>query len=138
MKILLASHGKLAEGMKNTLEIIMGEQKQISTISAYLDDIPFDTKLDEYMKTVDFDNDTLIIVSDVFGGSVNQKVLGKVDMSKVKLISGMNLPLLLELVMLNESNITDEKLTNIVSSSKEMIMFVNPVVEKKFEDDFDL
>jgi len=116
IKILLVSHGKLAEGIKNTLEIIMGPQNHVSTISAYIDDIPFESKLDDYMKTVDLNSDKLIIISDIFGGSVNQKVMTKVDMTKVKLITGLNLPLLLEIAVLSEDNITDEKMMSVVES----------------------
>ena len=37
-KILLASHGYLAQGMKSSLEILMGTNDRIECLCAYIDD----------------------------------------------------------------------------------------------------
>ena len=37
-KILLASHGYLAQGMKSSLEILMGTNDRIECLCAYVDD----------------------------------------------------------------------------------------------------
>ena len=37
-KILLASHGYLAQGMKSSLEILMGTDDRIECLCAYVDD----------------------------------------------------------------------------------------------------
>lgn len=37
MQVVLASHGRLAEGMKDTLGIIFGELPDLTTLCAYVD-----------------------------------------------------------------------------------------------------
>lgn len=37
MQVVLASHGRLAEGMKDTLGIILGELPDLTTLCAYVD-----------------------------------------------------------------------------------------------------
>ena len=37
-KILLASHGPLANGMKKTAEFLMGQNENVETLCAYVDE----------------------------------------------------------------------------------------------------
>lgn len=137
VKVLIVAHGRFPEGIKNSVEIIMGKQENLYVINAYTGDTPFEEELNSFMETVDLDKDKLIIISDIFGGSVNQKTLSNMDMEKVKLISGLNLPILLEILMLQEEDVTDEKLRSIVEETRKHIIFVNDALEEESEDDFD-
>lgn len=137
LKILLVAHGRFPEGIKNSAEIIMGKQDNLYVINAYTGDTPFEEELNSFIETVDLDKDKLIIISDIFGGSVNQKTLSNIDMEKVKLISGLNLPILLEILMLQEVDVTDEKLRSIVEETRKHIILVNDTLEEDSEDDFD-
>jgi Phosphotransferase system, mannose/fructose-specific component IIA len=47
-KIIIASHHKMASGIKDTLEFIAGEQQNVMAIDAYLDNVP----LDDTLKTI--------------------------------------------------------------------------------------
>lgn len=138
LKILLVAHGRFPEGIKNSVEIIMGKQDNLYVINAYTGDTPFEEELNSFMETVDFDKDKLIIISDIFGGSVNQKTMSNVDMKKVKIISGLNLSIILEVLMLQEKDVTDEKIRSIVEETKKHIIFVNDSLEEETEDDFDI
>ena len=39
-RYVLASHGKMAEGIKTTLEIIIGPQEDLICVNAYTDECP--------------------------------------------------------------------------------------------------
>ena len=71
-KILLASHGYLAQGMKSSLEILMGTNDRIECLCAYVDDDSRDVAalIDAWMETRD-PADSWFVVTDIFGGSVN-------------------------------------------------------------------
>ena len=75
-RILLASHGPLAKGMKDTLAILAGENDRIETLCAYVDDQSRDVAkmIDAWEAGLDPD-DRWIVVTDVFGGSVNNEFL---------------------------------------------------------------
>jgi fructoselysine and glucoselysine-specific PTS system IIA component len=137
LKILLVSHGRFAEGIIDAAEIIMGKQENLSFINAYTSDVPYEDQLSEYMSSFDSSKDKLIVVADIFGGSVNQKTMLKVDLDQVILVTGLCLPLLLELLMLSEANATEESVRKILELSKEGLLLVKDKIKPKQEDDFD-
>ena len=75
IKLLLSSHGYLADGICSSLKIIMGEQINIRTICAYTEE-EFDLKkeVSDILKDLS-DEDKLIVVTDIFGGSVNNEFM---------------------------------------------------------------
>lgn len=97
-KILLASHGRLASGLKNSIEILVGNDYPIVAIDAYLDENNHDYSEDilNFISSVN-EEDECVIFTDLYGGSVNQKVVTICSQSKEKIyvITGMNLPILL-------------------------------------------
>lgn len=135
-KMLIATHGQFASGIKSALEIILGKQDNIYVIDAYVDDTSFEEQLKKYTATVNIEEDTLLVITDLFGGSVNQKIVDKLQSERVHIITGLNLPLLLELQMLSEENSTKEKISEIVEKSRQQIQYVE--VMEDDEDDFDI
>ena len=135
-KILLATHGKLAEGLKSAITLIVGEQKDITFINAYVGDLNFEEELVKYLAEIT-DEDTLIVMTDLFGGSVNQTILRKLDLNKSYLITGVNLAVLLELALMDAENISKETILQTVQSGKDQLMLVEMDEEPEAEEDFD-
>lgn len=133
--ILLASHGKLAEGLKNTLSIFLGPCDNITTVCAYLDDS--DKYLDEIREFIEgHDRTNGLIFTDIYGGSVNQQVVKMmIDAAKdIPVISQMNLPLVLQLA-LEEGEIDDTRLKEVCTQAvPQVVSFKN---EDKGSDDDD-
>ena len=67
-KILLASHGYLAQGMKSSLEILMGTNDRIECLCAYIDDDTRDVSalIDAWMESKD-PADSWFVVTAIFG-----------------------------------------------------------------------
>ena len=135
-KILLATHGKLAEGLKSAITLIVGEQEDITFINAYVGDLNFEEELVKYLAEIT-DEDTLIVMTDLFGGSVNQTILRKLDLNKSYLITGVNLAVLLELALMDAENISKETILQTVQSGKDQLMLVEMDEEPEAEEDFD-
>lgn len=102
-KIVVASHGSMAEGMKNTIELFAGHNDNVSYISAYT------KKNDDLNETIDklfgtfTDDDKVIIFTDLMGGSVNQRLTVKAQNNKnVFIIYGFNLPVVIEAILSKE------------------------------------
>lgn len=99
-KVLLLSHGKLAQEMKNTIEMILGKQDCLNYIN-----LPYGKDISLYRHEIEEKlseaEDTLIFV-DIFGGSpfmTSSKIYGALeDKSKIAIIAGMNLPMVIEVV----------------------------------------
>lgn len=137
-KILIATHGKFAEGIVSSAEIILGKQENLFFINAYVDDVSIDKKIEDFLDEHITEEDTLIIFTDIYGGSVNQTATRYLESGKVNIIAGLNLPLLLEVIMLSEADVTSEKLKKITNDSKEQIIYVNDqLLQVNEEDDFD-
>ena len=90
MQVVLASHGRLAEGMKDTLGIILGELPDLTTLCAYVDP---DVTLAQQVKDVlarKVPGEKMLVVTDLFGGSVNNEMLTLLpEYPAVHLICGM-------------------------------------------------
>lgn len=131
--VLLMSHGHLASGMKCTVEMIVGKMENLLAFDAYVDG---NDNVKQFIE--DFlekhPNEEVIIVTDVLGGSVNNEMLNYNNLPPVNLISGMNVPLVVNLLL----NIGEELKTTIeesVETGREAVRYFEKV-EKELEEDF--
>ncbi|WP_195918431.1 PTS sugar transporter subunit IIA [Pediococcus acidilactici] len=133
MKIILASHGALAKGMKDTLDMIVGNQVSIQAYSAY-DEENVDFASDISQQITREVNEQFIIVTDVMGGSVNNAMTELVLRYKnAFLITGMNLPLVLSLATYS-GDIDLKALDELVQEGKRGLINVNKMVESAKEE----
>lgn len=129
LKLLLGSHGHLASGMKTSIDIFGGCER-LTVIDAYVDDRIIDDDLNAFFASVN-DDDQVVMLSDLYGGSVNNKMFERLARPNTYLIAGVNLALVLELLMKEE--ITPEELEALVVQSREMLRVVtlDPVDQDK-------
>ena len=89
--VILASHGHLASGMKNTVEMILGEQEALKAFDAYTTpECNVHDTLEAMLRQSDGE---CVIVTDVLGGSVNKEAVVFAAQPGVRVITGMNLTL---------------------------------------------
>jgi fructoselysine and glucoselysine-specific PTS system IIA component len=134
-KILLATHNKLAEAFKSTIDIIIGDTGKVDTLCAYTEDT-FDLKASilEKLKGVS-PEDELIVVTDVFGGSINNEFMQQIEKFNFILIAGMNLTLVGELVSMPDLPLK-QAVEEAVRSAKEGIRICNNFEIDVSEEDF--
>lgn len=132
---ILASHHKLAYGLKDTLVFLTNMSDKIQDISAYIDN---ETSIDEQIKNAFSkigENDEVIIMTDLVGGSVNQKFYPFMN-NHIHLISGVNLPLALSLLLIPEdTKITKEKIQALIKEAQEQIVYVNTLKSTSADED---
>ena len=104
-------------------------------------DVPMSMEImiiDDYLKE-SMGNET-IVVTDIFGGSINNEWLRRLpDLSKVYLISGMNLSLLVDLYLkfqLVSSDQIEEIIDHAIQASSGSIKFCNQLDYEQTVDDF--
>jgi len=106
--ILLISHGGMAAGVKDSLTMFFGKQlPQFETLSL-TSDMGADQFGDQLKEKVNelMNDDGVIIFADLLGGTpFNQAALLVND--KVDLITGMNLPMIMELLATREFSQND-------------------------------
>ena len=122
-QILIATHGKMASGIRYTAELIVGKMDEITTIDAYV--TPEDNvekKFEEYF--AQHENDRIFVFTDLMGGSVNQKLLRYSQKENVTLITGTNLPVLMQ-VMMADDDVTEEEIQEFINDAREELQMVD-------------
>ena len=139
MKIILVSHGKLAKGMKDTVEMIAGQQENLEAYEAYENGTSDDSFINDLKKSLaSSKNDDVIVVTDVLGGSVNNEATQLLkDHPNLTILTGMNLPLIITLVTTVNSGISDEKVSEAIDEGKKGVLSVNKLMTEK-DDEGDL
>lgn len=99
IKIILATHGHLAQEMLRVLEKIMGPQEGIQTIGLEADDQTdlFHKQMKEAVEKPLSEKGTLIL-TDIFGGTPTNIALSFLGKEKIEIISGVNIPLLMKII----------------------------------------
>lgn len=138
-QIVLASHGGLADGARDTLDMIVGDVSNVHTISLARDDK--DQIEDRALALIDsFDpSDAVYVLTDMLGSSVNNQMVSlQAKRPEVTVISGMNLPLILE-IALSDTPLSEEALTAIIEQSRAGIQniaaLMRATAQQEEEDD---
>lgn len=137
MKILLGSHGRLASGIKTSIEILMGESstRNLTVIDAYIDSSNIDLQLKDFFDQVD-EKEQVLMLSDLYGGSVNQKMYLYLNRKNTYLVSGVNLAFVLEICMLEQ--VDNEILERIIQQAREMqrVIYFDEIQEIGNDEEF--
>lgn len=124
--------------MKNTLEIVSGPQKNVSALCFYNNEKNYDQKIHQHFELLRHD-EQLIVCTDIQYGSVNQlfvkEALRYADRN-ICILSGINLPLLLEIVT-TPGMISREVLHSMVKKAAEQIVHIDfgLILDTDREDD---
>lgn len=123
-KILICSHGHMASGIKSSVNLILGKINNLFTIDAYVDEINFEKEVKNFFDKCDID-DEIIILTDISKGSVNQHLYCYLKDNRVRIITGINLALVLSILTIFDDKISDDILNGIVEECRKEIIFYN-------------
>jgi mannose/fructose-specific phosphotransferase system component IIA len=130
-KFLIATHGAFANGIKSSLEIIIGETENLFLIGAYLDqNVSVEDELKPILDSLS-DDDELIIFTDLLGGSVNNIMLREALRENVHILSGFNLPLLIEVILSDNDTPVAEVIESAIENAKAQLAYVNKLIEEQ-------
>ena len=105
--IVLISHGSMAEGVKVSLEMIVGRQEHVHTVSLRpdSDNLQFEKELNEKMNAL---NGTTLIIADLLGGTpCNVATKNYLNVDGVEIIAGMTLSVVIEAVVNQQASIKE-------------------------------
>lgn len=123
-KIILVSHGNLSKGMLHSLQMIIGENAALSSYSMMLGE--HYSVVSDQVETLAKQNPDIqyIIIADLLGGSVCNGCFPLIQESNVKLVSGMNMGLVIELLFA-PSPMSDEDIDDKIKLCKEGIVQIS-------------
>lgn len=143
MKYIIISHGAMAHGAKESLEMIIGKQENLYSLSINYDSTIESTCQDIESVIAKYPDEQWIIFTDIVGGTpfhASYRVLSKHNLFfKAMIVTGFNLPLLIEVLVSDINNLATVK-NNITNISKSVITIVDREVNNSNElsDDYDL
>ena len=133
-KILVVSHGYLADGIKSSVGILTGNQDLITAVNAYVDESDYTPRIQEFIDSVAPEDDA-VIFTDIYGGSVFQKVaLLEPEKKGIVHVTGVNLAAVIE-ALIRTDPLTPEVMDEIVSGASALMQRVKPVSELAAADE---
>ncbi|MGP7819675.1 PTS sugar transporter subunit IIA [Niallia sp. 01092] len=136
-KIIIASHHKMAEGVKDTLNYITGDHGNVHALSAYLNNTPIQEEIEELLKDVKGEDEVLVF-TDLLGGSVNQAFFPYTARPHFHVITGINLPVIMSLILEPDNDyLTVDQIRFALNEAKEQLVYVNDFVANMSKDDED-
>lgn len=138
-KILVASHGRLASGIKSSVQILTGMADQIEAVDCYVDDSDYTPRIQAFIDSVGPDDEG-VIFTDIYGGSVFQKVvLLEPEKRGILHVTGMNLGLVIETLITGDP-LSKESLSQSLELARQTMQIVEPPsapAEEEPDDFFD-
>lgn len=132
-KFLIASHYTMADGLKDTVRFFTGAEN-LDSISAYVDGTALADQIAQWTAGLE-PGDEAVIFTDIMGGSVNQ-ALTALASDKVHVITGMNLPLVVELVLAPQDQPLDpEQIAKTVEGARSQLVYMNQTKADVDEED---
>ena len=132
-KIVIMTHGQMANGILNTLSIFTADLQSVTAISAYVDDCDPKAELERFFAEVS-ETDQVILCTDILGGSVNQLAVPDLSRPNTYLFTGINFPLLLQLMCLDEEA-SEAQIKALAEVGKEAVVCMNDYQFPQFDEE---
>lgn len=116
--------------------MLLGGCDRLTVFDAYVDERSLEDALNAFYQKVGRD-DQVILLSDMYGGSVNSIMYTFLNRPNTTLIAGVNLALVIGLVI-QDRELTREEIEDVVRQSREAIQIVELDNAQQSEGDEDL
>jgi PTS system mannose-specific IIA component len=102
--IVLVTHGRLAAEFIAALEHVVGPQLQIAAICIGPED-DMEQRRQEILSSIGAvdTGDGAVLLTDMFGGTPSNLAISVMERAKIEVIAGINLPMLIKLASLRQS-----------------------------------
>jgi PTS system mannose-specific IIA component len=114
--MVLVTHGRLAAEFIAALEHVVGPQERVASVCIGPDDDMEQRRQDILRSVAEVDDGSgVVILTDMFGGTPSNLAISVMDRGKVEVVAGINLPMLIKLASLRQT----EKLADAVRGAQE-------------------
>ena len=136
-QVILASHGGLAAGMRDTVELIVGKVPNVHVLSTTRDETePITVRAQRLLRSFD-PADAVYILTDVMGGSVNNDMLTLLaEFPQATILCGTNACLALSLATADEP-LSDGEIEEFLEEARGQIVNCNKLLRQAAENEED-
>lgn len=133
--ILIVAHGDLGNLFLDTANKILQEKSEnIYSFSVDWDCDFVQTKaaLDKRVKKMISDFGSVLILTDLFGGTPTNLAMTQYKKSKVEVLTGINLPIVIKSIILQKTgNILEDSISELRAKGQEAIVIVSDIIGEK-------
>ncbi|MGF1619458.1 MAG: PTS sugar transporter subunit IIA [Rhodomicrobiaceae bacterium] len=130
--IVIVTHGNLAKEFQAALEHVVGPQEQIESICIFPNDNMEErrTAIIKAIAAVD-KGDGCVLLTDMFGGTPSNLAISAMEESRVEVIAGINLPMLVKLARVREECTLPESITMAQEAGRKYIHVASQVLSPR-------
>lgn len=134
-KLIIASHGSLSEGLLDSARFIMGNVEHVECIKAYVDpDVDYEKLIEEKVLEFDYSKGSLIVATDLAGGSVNAEFSKHLYAFPFYLVAGVNLVTVISLITVLGGEIDEALIMRIAEDAKDTVVFCDKAMARQNDD----
>lgn len=134
-KIILASHGEFSKGLNDSVQMVVGPlAENVAVYSLYPGESASDYAKELEKEILQFPEMEFVIIADIFGASVCSAMIPLTRYGNVKLFTGMNFNMVLELLTTCTEPLTEEDICRLLEVSREGIRQVVLELSEEEED----
>lgn len=128
--IVVITHGKLSEQLLETASLIMGEASRVSAVTFTARE-SLDNLRQKANEAIDKYKNGCLILTDIMGGSATNICIELMKMEKVEVVTGVNLPMLLEAIGYREGVTVKELAEKVQQSGARSIINLKEFMAKR-------
>lgn len=130
INIVIVSHGDLGDALIRATEMIAGPTEHLFSVSLLPDESPegFEDKLSTVLRGIE--GEEMLVLVDLPGGTPYNVVAPHVSQGNVECVTGVNLPMLLELVTSRDAASLPELAEAATRAGQETIKNVGPMLDE--------
>ena len=127
--LVLVTHGRLAEEFRLALEHIVGPQSAIETIAIGPDDRMESRRVDIAAAIARVEAGAgVIILTDMFGGTPSNLAISLLEIGRVEVVAGLNLPMLVKLARIRKDYALDKAATAAQDAGRKYINVASQIL----------
>ncbi|WP_050554283.1 PTS sugar transporter subunit IIA [Lacticaseibacillus paracasei] len=133
---IIVSHRSFATGLKSSLDFFSNMKDQIVAVPAYTNgenSFP-EEMVANLVRKFEATGNQIVILTDMLGGSVNQHVMKYMNQG-ILVVTGVNLPLALALVLSPGQVLTSDKVETLIDEAKSQMVLMNTYQDDSLSDD---
>jgi len=127
---VIVTHGRLAEELVDTLQVIMGSISQVRAVGTNLAQTSEEIRgqIEKAVKEND-SGDGVLLLTDMFGGTPSNICMSFLGKRNVEVISGVNLPMLIKFASCNGQMNLSQLKDKIVAYGRENILLASDILK---------
>ena len=127
--LVLVTHGALADEFRFALEHVVGTQENIASICIGADDNMEKRRQDIVDAICEVESGAgVVLLTDMFGGTPSNLAISLLEKTRVEVIAGVNLPMLIKLASIRESKALAEAVMEAKQAAQKYISVASEVL----------